>query len=312
MFGAGRIPAFYQAKVQKAFPAVGVPPTPGDAARRDRVSMDGPCIRRRTDRAAHTATHTRPDAGPACALATPRMTSTDRPRPQSVGSASAAAIAPRIHRRRLRPVAAFPAPELVAAAAALATFVAFASRFGQEPPGALDRLVSDAIADVTGPATDALLMPLDLGGYPGAYLPLAAGAALLLARRGRREAWTLPAAALGGWLAHRAAKVVYRRPRPDGRPGRRRKKSSSFPSGHTVGATALYGAAALVLRRARLLDRAPAVALGIGVPAAMGVSRVALDWHWATDVVAGWLLGGAVALAVAGCERVAGSASEAR
>lgn len=200
-------------------------------------------------------------------------------------------------------MAAAHAPDLAAAAAALAAFVVFASRFGHERPGALDRLVSDGIADVTGRRSDALLVPLDLVGYPGAYLPLAAGAALLLARRGHREGWALPAAALGGWLAHRAAKIVYRRPRPDGRPGRRRKKSSSFPSGHTVGATALYGAAALVLRRARILDRAPAVALGIGVPAAMGASRVALDWHWATDVIGGWLLGGAVALAVAAGER---------
>jgi undecaprenyl-diphosphatase len=159
--------------------------------------------------------------------------------------------------------------------------------------------VSDLIADVTGPRTDALLLPLDLVGYPGAYVPLALVAAVLLARRGERVGWVLPGAAVGGWVAHRAAKLVYHRPRPRGRPGRRRKKSSSFPSGHTVGATALYGGGALVLRRAGVLDGKPAVAIGVGIPLLMGISRVALHWHWTTDVIGGWLLGGAVALGIA-------------
>ena len=180
----------------------------------------------------------------------------------------------------------------------------FARRFGREEPDLLDRLVSDAIADFTGPATDALLAPLDWGGYPGAYVPLAIAGAVWLRRRGREDGWVLPVAALGGWAAHRLAKMVYHRPRPARRPGRRRKKSSSFPSGHTVGATALYGGGALALHRAGVIGRAPATAIGVGVPALMGASRVALDWHWATDVIGGWLLGGAVALAVAaGAER---------
>lgn len=194
--------------------------------------------------------------------------------------------------------------ELIAAAGALAAFVLFAQRFGREEPGAIDRVVSDAIAEITGPVTDAFLAPLDWGGYPGAYLPLAVAGALWLRRRGRDEGWVLPVAALGGWAAHRAAKLAYRRPRPARRPGRRRKKSSSFPSGHTVAATALYGGGALALHRAGVIGRAPATTIGVGMPALMGVSRVALDWHWATDVIGGWLLGAAVALAVgAGAER---------
>ena len=198
-----------------------------------------------------------------------------------------------------RPWSAAERAELIAAAGALVAFVLFARRFGREEPGTVDRLVSDAIAELTGPATDAFLAPLDWGGYPGAYLPLALAGALWLRRRGREEGWVLPVAALGGWGAHRLAKMVYHRPRPTRRPGRRRKKSSSFPSGHTVGATALYGGGALALHRAGVIGRAPAAAIGVGIPALMGASRVALDWHWATDVIGGWLLGGAVALAVA-------------
>lgn len=197
--------------------------------------------------------------------------------------------------------------ELIAAAGALAAFALFARRFGREEPGAIDRLVSDAIAEVTGPVTDAFLAPLDLGGYPGAYMPLALGGALWLRRRGRDEGWVLPVAALGGWAAHRLAKFVYHRPRPARRPGRRRKKSSSFPSGHTVAATALYGGGALALHRAGVIRRGPATTIGVGMPALMGMSRVALDWHWATDVIGGWLLGAAVALAVgAGAEHAQG------
>ena len=210
--------------------------------------------------------------------------------------------APRIRPARAparRPSSAAQRAELIAAAGALAAFVLFARRFGGEEPGAIDRTVSDAIVELTGPVTDAFLAPLDWGGYPGAYMPLSVAAALWLRRRGRDEGWMLPVAAIGGWTAHRLAKLVYHRPRPARRPGRRRKKSSSFPSGHTVAATALYGGGAMSLHRAGLLARGPATAIGVGVPAVMGASRVALDWHWATDVIGGWLLGGAVALAVA-------------
>jgi len=64
--------------------------------------------------------------------------------------------------------------------------------------------------------------------------------------------------------------------------------TSSFPSGHTAAATALYAAVVLVARR----HRTPwPVWLLLGVPAAVGLSRLYRGMHHPSDVVAGMVLG---------------------
>lgn len=191
-----------------------------------------------------------------------------------------------------------------AAALALGGFVALASAVAEEEPGKLDRRARAAMATRHFRVVEVALAPLDLAGYPGAYLPIAVLWARAAHRRGTRRAMLIPAAALAGWLAHRGAKMVYKRARPERRPGLRRKKSSSFPSGHTIGAAALYGGAALVLYDDGALDARDAMLLGVGAPLAMGASRVVLDWHWVTDVAAGLLLGGAVAMGIGAASAV--------
>jgi undecaprenyl-diphosphatase len=58
--------------------------------------------------------------------------------------------------------------------------------------------------------------------------------------------------------------------------------------------------------RAGLVRRGPALAVAILIPLVVGVSRIYLDVHWATDVLGGWSAGLPVAvLAAALCERVA-------
>src|SRR6266550_7249248 len=66
----------------------------------------------------------------------------------------------------------------------------------------------------------------------------------------------------------------------------------SFPSGHSTAAAATYAALALVLGRDQS-PRARAVLAGIAVAVAVAVagSRVLLDVHWFSDVVAGLALG---------------------
>ena len=66
----------------------------------------------------------------------------------------------------------------------------------------------------------------------------------------------------------------------------------SFPSGHSATAAAFYAGAALLLARRRDHNRrsllaGTAVAIAVGVAA----SRVLLDVHWLSDVVAGIVLG---------------------
>jgi membrane-associated phospholipid phosphatase len=66
----------------------------------------------------------------------------------------------------------------------------------------------------------------------------------------------------------------------------------SFPSGHSSTAAAFFAAAALILGRRRG-PRARTILVGgaVGVAVAVAVSRLLLDVHWASDVVAGLALG---------------------
>src|SRR4029077_8059927 len=66
----------------------------------------------------------------------------------------------------------------------------------------------------------------------------------------------------------------------------------SFPSGHSATAAAFYATAALLLGRWRgRATRAVLAGLAGGVAVAVAASRVLLDVHWLTDVIAGLALG---------------------
>jgi membrane-associated phospholipid phosphatase len=66
----------------------------------------------------------------------------------------------------------------------------------------------------------------------------------------------------------------------------------SFPSGHSSTAASLFAAVALLAGRRRgIRARAGLAAAGVGLAVAVACSRVMLDLHWTSDVVAGLALG---------------------
>jgi membrane-associated phospholipid phosphatase len=66
----------------------------------------------------------------------------------------------------------------------------------------------------------------------------------------------------------------------------------SFPSGHSATAASFYAALALILARGRSARvRALLVGAAGGIAVAVATSRVLLDVHWVSDVVAGLMLG---------------------
>ena len=66
----------------------------------------------------------------------------------------------------------------------------------------------------------------------------------------------------------------------------------SFPSGHSASAAAFFAAAALLIGRHQgRRGRAVLAGLAAGIAVAVATSRVMLDVHWLTDVIAGLALG---------------------
>jgi undecaprenyl-diphosphatase len=137
-----------------------------------------------------------------------------------------------------------------------------------------------------------------LPGEPYAHWPIGAAAAtmVIMRRSGPRRRALIPmaSASLGAILMHHAVKTIYRRVRPR-HAVLRGKTEPAFPSGHTADATAVLATGAYILVREEL--RSPSVTAPIVAALALsvGASRVALGWHWTSDVVGGWLTGVAVA-----------------
>lgn len=74
--------------------------------------------------------------------------------------------------------------------------------------------------------------------------------------------------------------------------------AGSFPSGHVSNTTAFV--VAVVMLMTALHPERQRIIIGIGIAAcvAMAWSRLALNVHWFSDVVAGWFVGAATALVV--------------
>ena len=80
-------------------------------------------------------------------------------------------------------------------------------------------------------------------------------------------------------------------------------RNPSFPSGHTANTTALIVSVVLVVWCATKLSRRTKIWVSIGgavIVAAMGLTRLVLNVHWLSDVLAGWCIGAAVGLAITG------------
>jgi membrane-associated phospholipid phosphatase len=116
--------------------------------------------------------------------------------------------------------------------------------------------------------------------------------------RGRVAASVLIAPALAVALSE-TVKRLYGRARPPGF-HRLSDHSFSFPSAHATAAAAVCCTIAYVLWREHLLGGVTSVLIAILIPLVIGVSRVYLDAHWATDVLGGWSAGLFIAALSAG------------
>jgi membrane-associated phospholipid phosphatase len=92
-----------------------------------------------------------------------------------------------------------------------------------------------------------------------------------------------------------AIKLVVERARPTEQSVEvwRQVSSYSFPSGHTLGATLVFGFLIIAIERTALDVRLKRALQGgcLAWIALMGISRIELGAHWPTDVLAAYLVG---------------------
>jgi undecaprenyl-diphosphatase len=145
----------------------------------------------------------------------------------------------------------------------------------------------DAMRDVTALGSTALIT----------LATLTAAAALLYRRRWGRALVLLLVVVLAN-ASDDLLKVFYNRARPDFAVAGLYIRSQSFPSGHSTASAALWLTLATIASSFEARTDAKVFWFVTAVLAilAVGFSRVYLGAHWATDVVAGWILGAMWAL----------------
>jgi undecaprenyl-diphosphatase len=178
--------------------------------------------------------------------------------------------------------------------AGLAGFVFLAAIYNREPLASVDADVAEWISTSLPAWLELAARPFSwLGGWVGMTVLGAAMAVVLVRERAWLDLGFLGVALLGSTLAVSLLKEWFDRERPDSGSAVPLPESASFPSGHAASGIAGLGALTILAadhissRRSRIALWSAAVPVGLAV----GLSRIALNVHYVTDVLAGWCFG---------------------
>ena len=115
----------------------------------------------------------------------------------------------------------------------------------------------------------------------------------LLVKRRWGDAILVATVGTGAWILVRVGKATVGRERPPIEFRLATETNESFPSGHALASAAILGVLLVVMlplienRNARV-----AVLAGVGLfTVSIGLTRLYLGVHWATDVIGGWVTG---------------------
>ena len=164
----------------------------------------------------------------------------------------------------------------------------------------IDLTITHAVQWIDNPAFTYAMAGISAPGYaPWSWIVLGVAVAALVAGGFYREVPFLLATEAAGMLVA-SIKLIVERPRPAGESIRvfSAVLDYSFPSGHVVGYVCLYGFLFFLVYvlfkrswwRTALLT---VLALMVGL---VGISRIHLGHHWASDVFGGYALGAAYLL----------------
>jgi len=214
---------------------------------------------------------------------------------------------PKLLRSLLRRIESRALILVIAAAGALWAFFNIAGEVGEGETQAIDRHILLALRNPADPSDpigsrsfeEAMRDVTALGGVTVMVLVTVVGVLAFLIHRRRWHAAILAVTVALADISSESLKLFYSRPRPDLVPHGSYVYSASFPSGHSTLSAATFLTIAMLIaslepnRGVKIMVYVLAFALVLSV----GVSRVYLGVHWPSDVLAGWCLGAAWALA---------------
>jgi undecaprenyl-diphosphatase len=179
----------------------------------------------------------------------------------------------------------------IVSAIALAIFADVGEDVAGKSTGAFDNAVRTWFLAHQNPTIYKIAAFVSWIGAPTVMIIIAIAAAVWFYRgRGRSKAGVLVAAPAAGGLLAGGMKLLYGRTRPAGA-ALFNEKTFSFPSGHAATSAAVMVTLCYVFAREKIISWPAAIVIGGIVPLLVGLSRLYLDVHWATDVVGGWTVG---------------------
>jgi undecaprenyl-diphosphatase len=144
------------------------------------------------------------------------------------------------------------------------------------------------------PAMSVLLrMATGVGSMVGLTAIVAVAVAILLTRKERASAIFVVVTAGTGVLLNLGLKMIFARARPDLASALTGARWYSFPSGHAMGSFITFSALAYIALRQSWpwVVKSAALAVAMTMVVLVGLSRVYLGVHWASDIAGAWSAG---------------------
>jgi undecaprenyl-diphosphatase len=208
-----------------------------------------------------------------------------------------ARIAPRIDRFSIYlPVVAIIAGGLVLAFVAGDAFADLAEMMHANSPQLrrIDTAVHDAAVYYRDTSSTTFFVAAAMTGSPTGLGVISLAVILAIALRHRYRAIYLAVTIAGGAILNLVLKSMFERQRPDLSAALRHAHGYSFPSGHAMGSTVVFGSLAYLIFRTKWPWRLRSFLMSLSIAAIIAVcaSRIYLGVHWTSDIGAGISAGG--------------------